>query len=54
MGVGMEMVEWGVGMEMVEWGVGIVWFGGCGVGFGWGERGVERCDHSSYASGEWL
>jgi len=39
--------------EMVEWVAGIVWFGDCGMGFGWGEGGVERCDHSSYASGEW-
>ncbi len=52
-GVGMEVVEWGVGMEMVEWGVGIVWFGDCGMGFGWGEGGVERCGHSSCAFGEW-
>jgi hypothetical protein len=49
----MEVVEWGVGMEMVEWGVGIVWFGDCGMGFGWGEGGVERCGHSSCAFGEW-
>ncbi len=40
-------------MEVVEWGVGIVWFGDCGVGFGWGEGGVERCDHSCCAFGEW-